>query len=91
MQKLRKSSIVFKKLGVLAEKLKTLMSSNYHRIFFAKILHAFPTYQNLQNGYSLVLFIFKLTETRFFTFLLKNQNPKKKKKKKIETLLQTLK
>ena len=36
-------SIVFKRPGVLSEKLKTLTSANYHRLpyFFVEILHTF--------------------------------------------------
>ena len=41
--KLRESSIISEKPGYLSEKLKTLTSSNYHRVvFFAEILHTFP-------------------------------------------------
>ena len=44
------SSIVFKKPGVLSDKLKSLKSSNYHRVnIFDGILHSFHTYQCLQN------------------------------------------
>ena len=44
------SSIVFKKPGVLSDKLKSLTSSNYHRVnIFDGILHSFHTYQCLQN------------------------------------------
>ena len=51
-KKFRQCSIVFKKSGVLFEKLKTLTSSNYHElnIFFAEILHMFPAYHGLQKG-----------------------------------------
>ena len=42
--KLRQTSIISKKPGFLSEKLKTLTSSNYHRvIFFAESLHTFST------------------------------------------------
>ena len=52
MKKFRQNSIVFEKPGTLSEKLKTLTSSNYHRVkyFFIEILHAFPTYQCLRKG-----------------------------------------
>ena len=32
IKKFRQSSIVFEKPGILSEKLKTLTSSNYHRV-----------------------------------------------------------
>ena len=52
IQKFRQSSIVFEKPGILSENLKTLTSSNYHRVqyFFAETSHTFPTYQCLQKG-----------------------------------------
>ena len=52
IQKFRQSSIVFEKSGFLSEKLKTLTSSNYHRVlmFFAETSHTFPFYQCLQRG-----------------------------------------
>ena len=52
IQKFRESSTVFEKPGILSEKLKTLSSSNYHKVtyFFAEIVHTYPTYQYLQNG-----------------------------------------
>ena len=43
--KFRQSSIISEKQGYFSEKLKTLMSSNYHEhyiLFFAEILHTFP-------------------------------------------------
>ena len=52
IQRFRQSSIVFEKLDILSEKVKTLTSSNYHRVqyFFAETSHTFPTYQCLQKG-----------------------------------------
>ena len=45
IQSFIQSSSVFKKEGILFEKLKTLASTNYHRVtFFAEILRTFPTY-----------------------------------------------
>ena len=44
IENFRRSSIVFEKLGIFSEKLKTLMSSN-----FAKILQTFPSYHCLQK------------------------------------------
>ena len=43
MKKFRQNSIVFEKPGTLSEKLKTLTSSNYHRVkyFFAEISQRF--------------------------------------------------
>ena len=42
--KFRESSIISEKPGYLSEKLKTLTSSKYRSlIFFAEILHMFPT------------------------------------------------
>ena len=45
IQKFRQSSMVFKKLGILSENLKTLKSSNYPIVqyFFAEISHTFCT------------------------------------------------
>ena len=39
------STIIYGKPGYLSKKLKTLTSSNYHKVkyFFAEILHTFPT------------------------------------------------
>ena len=52
IQKLRQSSIVFEKQGILPENLKTLTISNYPTVqyFFVETLHTFPTYQCLQKG-----------------------------------------
>ena len=52
IQKFSQSSIIFEKLGILSENLKTLTSSNYPNssIFFAETSHTFPTYQCLQKG-----------------------------------------
>ena len=49
IQKFSQSSIVFQKLGILFEKLKTLTSSKY-QLIFVEILNLFPTYQCLQKG-----------------------------------------
>ena len=51
-QKFRQMSIVFEKLGILFENLKTLTSSNYPTVhyFFAETSHTFSTYQCLQKG-----------------------------------------
>ena len=51
IQKFRQSAIVFEKLGILSEKLKTLTNSNYHRVdYFLLKFCTFPTYQCLQKG-----------------------------------------
>ena len=44
VQKFRQSFIVFEKLGILSEKLKTLMSSNYPTVqnFLLKLCTRFP-------------------------------------------------
>ena len=50
--KFRQSSIISEKPGYLSEKLKTLTTSNYlleSLIFFAEILHTFPTCKFLQK------------------------------------------
>ena len=57
IQKLRQSSIVFEKPGVLSENFDELQLS-YSSIFFAETWHPFSTYQCLQKvcGIFLVLF-----------------------------------
>ena len=49
MQKFRQSFIIFEKLGILSEKLKTLMSSNCHRAVYF-LMKRFP----LTNVYKCV-------------------------------------
>ena len=57
IQKFRQSSTVFEKPGILPEKLKTLTSSNYHRVdIFVEFLHRFPFL--LTNVYKRVFGIF---------------------------------
>ena len=43
--KFRQNSIISEKPGYFSKKLKTLTSSNYHKVyyFFAEISHTFPT------------------------------------------------
>ena len=43
IQKFTQGSIVFEKLGISFENLKTLTSSNYPTVCFAETLHTFPT------------------------------------------------
>ena len=52
IQNFRQSFIVFEKPGILSEKSKTLMSSNYPTVqyFFAETSPTFPAYQCLQKG-----------------------------------------
>ena len=93
IQKFRQSSIVFEKPGFLSEKLKTLTSSNYHRVqyFFLKLRTRFL----LTNVYKSVfgIFLFRLdlelfakikkelvSTPSFFTFLLTTQDLNKTKK-----------
>ena len=56
LQKFRQSSIVFEKPGILSEKVKTLRSSNYHRVqnFLLKLRTPFL----LTNVYERVFGIF---------------------------------
>ena len=51
IQKFRQHSTVLEKPGILPEKLKTLTSSNYHRVYYflLKFLRAFPSQQILQK------------------------------------------
>ena len=73
IQKFRQNSIVFEKPGILSKKLKTLTSSNYHRVmFFAEISHTFPSYFLELSA--------KIKNTLFFTFSLITQDLKKIKK-----------
>ena len=76
IQKFNQSSIVFEKPGFLSEKLKTLTSSNYHRvqIFFAETSQTFPTYQCLQKGdrdyfyfLQILSYLQKIKRPRFYT------------------------
>ena len=50
--KVREGSIVFEKLGILFEHLKTLTSFNYPTVyyFFNETLYTISTYQCLQKG-----------------------------------------
>ena len=50
--KFRQNFFISEKPGYLSEKLKTLTSSNHHRvlIFFAEILDTFPSCQCLKEG-----------------------------------------
>ena len=52
MQKFRQGSIVFEKLSIFSENLKTLTSPQlvYSSIFFAEISHTFTAYQCLQKS-----------------------------------------
>ena len=52
IQKLRQSSTVFEKPGILPENLKSLTSFNYPKVHFliAETSHTFPTSQCLQKG-----------------------------------------
>ena len=36
IQKFREGSLVFEKPGILSKKLKTMTSSNYHRVYLPK-------------------------------------------------------
>ena len=59
IRKFRQNSIVFEKPGILSEKLKTLTSTNYHRLiyllkFFIRSLH-----NNINRGI-FVIFLFCL-------------------------------
>ena len=51
VQKVRQSSIVFEKPGILSENLKTLTSSNYPTVqyFFAETSDTFSTYHCLKK------------------------------------------
>ena len=71
MKKFRQNSIVFEKPGTLSEKLKTLTSSNYHRVKY--FLLKFCTRFLLTNVYERVFFI-------------KNWRSKKSTKKNNENL-----
>ena len=59
IKEFRQSSIVFEKLVIFSEKLKTLKSSNHHRVeyFFAEPSHTSLSYQCLQEGYPRFFFI----------------------------------
>ena len=60
ISKLRQNFIISEKPGYLSEKLKTLMDSNYHRVyFFIEILHTFHTSQ-CQGCSGFVLFCLDL-------------------------------
>ena len=52
IQKYRQSYIVFEKLGILSENMKTLTSSNYPTVpyLLLKRRTCFPTYQSLQKS-----------------------------------------
>ena len=58
MQEFRQTSIVFEKPGILSEKWRTLMSSNYHRV--SHILQKCCTRFLLTNVYKRVFGIFFL-------------------------------
>ena len=45
----RQGSFISEKPGYFLEKIKTLTSPNYHRVFFVEILHTFPSYQCQQH------------------------------------------
>ena len=75
------SSIAFEKPGILSKQLKTLMSSNYHRVeyFWLKFFTRFSHIKVNKRVFGILLLcldldwipeFFTLTETRFFTFLL---------------------
>ena len=91
--KFRQSSCISEKPGYLSEKLKTLMSSNYHRVqyFLLKLRTRFL----LTNVYKRVCGIFlilfrswvvdkpgfcKFVETRYFLILANNSSSKQNKK-----------
>ena len=56
IQEFRQSFTVFEKPGILSEKLKTLTSSNYHKVEY--FLHKFCTRFLLNNVYKRVFGIF---------------------------------
>ena len=93
IQKFRQNSIVFEKPGILSKKLKTLTSSNYHRVqdFLPKTPHTFPTYQCLQKSvrdfflFCLYLELFAkikkdldFTHSFFYTFINKSRSKQNK-------------
>ena len=61
MQKVRQNSIVFEKLGILSEKLKTLTSSNYYQVqyFSLKFCTFFPFINVYKKGFRDILILFR--------------------------------
>ena len=73
IKKFRQSPIVFEKPGILSKKLKTLTSSNYHRVmFFAEISHTFPSYFLELSA--------KIKNTLVFHIFINNSRSKENKK-----------
>ena len=61
IQKFRQSPIVFEKLGFLSEKLKTLTSSNYHKVqYFLLKLRARFLFTNVYKRMFGIFFLFYL-------------------------------
>ena len=93
IQKFRQGSIVFEKPGFLSEKLKTLTSSNYHRVqyFLLKLATRFLLTNLYKSVFGIFLFCLDLalfakikkdlvSTYSFFTFLLITQDLNNNKK-----------
>ena len=91
--KLRQTSVVSKKPSFLSEKLKTLTSSNYHRVqyFFAEFLHVFYLVMSTKGrvGFFLILcrswvinknVKIECVETRSFLIFANNSRSKQNRK-----------
>ena len=92
-QKFRRNSIVFEKLGIFPEKLKTLTSSNYYRVqyFLLKLRTPFLLTNVYKRVFGIFFILFRSWVTcknkktlvstySFFTFLLITQDLNKIKK-----------
>ena len=87
IQKFRQSSLIFEKPDFLSEKLKTLTSSNYHKVqyFLLKFCTHFLLTIVYKRVFGIIIFLFRswvicenqkdlLSTHQFFTFLLITQH-----------------